>query len=222
MIHDALRPRGFPGCVAYDCFGAGQAATATLGHDGDWRRGPAAASHMFAVFAALRDLHELMWHLHQAANLAATEELRGAIATAITTTRTLASAAPDALLAADLMGHRERTTDLLRRVSRDVRGEVVPSDIGARDDDLIGVDLTGRDLSGSSFRGARLVGATLRNCRLTRTDLTGADLRGADIRGADLSEAIFLTQSQLESANGDDRTQIPATLTRPAHWPDGT
>lgn len=48
--------------------------------------------------------------------------------------------------------------------------------------------------------------------------MIGADLRDADIRGTDLSNSIFLTQSQINSAKGDDSTSIPSTLQRPAHW----
>jgi len=36
-IHTTLRERGFPGCVVYDCFGAGQkVARVTFGGQ-DWR-----------------------------------------------------------------------------------------------------------------------------------------------------------------------------------------
>ena len=42
-IHEQLRPRGFPGCVAYDCFGAGQHVVQVTFGGGE--RSPA----MFAV-----------------------------------------------------------------------------------------------------------------------------------------------------------------------------
>jgi hypothetical protein len=216
-IHDELRRHGFPGCVAYDCYGAGQALTAAIA-PGDWRSGPAVAKRMFAAFEAVRDLHELLWHLCEAVRLTQTEDLRNELATAIATTRTLASDELDAILAVDLAAHRRARTDLLRRVSSEVRGDARHPDIESRNGDLIGLDLSGRDLADANFRGARLIGANLADCRLTRADMTGADLRGADTRGAELSEAIFLTQSQLESARGDARTRIPATHSRPAHW----
>jgi len=54
---------------------------------------------------------------------------------------------------------------------------------------------------------------------LTLADLTGADLRGADLRGADLTQGLFVTQAQLDAAEGDTRTGLPPSLARPAHWP---
>jgi hypothetical protein len=36
--------------------------------------------------------------------------------------------------------------------------------------------------------------------------------------GADLAESIFLTQAQLDAANGDLGTTLPVSLARPAHW----
>ena len=57
-------------------------------------------------------------------------------------------------------------------------------------------------------RGADLMGA----------DLIGADFRDADLRGADLSESIFLIQSQLDAAKGNNETKLPPSLTRPTHW----
>jgi hypothetical protein len=38
------------------------------------------------------------------------------------------------------------------------------------------------------------------------------------VRGTDLSDALFLTQPQLEAARGDTATSIPAGLRRPAVW----
>ncbi|MEO8519029.1 MAG: pentapeptide repeat-containing protein, partial [Dermatophilaceae bacterium] len=62
------------------------------------------------------------------------------------------------------------------------------------------------------------IGADLRGADLRMADLTGADLRGANLCGADLSTSIFLIQSQLDSAKGDQHTALPPVLTRPAHW----
>jgi hypothetical protein len=42
--------------------------------------------------------------------------------------------------------------------------------------------------------------------------------REVDLVGARLGGARNLTQDQLDAANGDDRTQLPDGLTRPAHW----
>ncbi|OOL30052.1 pentapeptide repeat-containing protein, partial [Rhodococcus rhodochrous] len=65
---------------------------------------------------------------------------------------------------------------------------------------------------------ALLVAADLREADLRRADLIGADLRDADLRGADLTGSLFLVQSQVDSARGDARTRLPATVARPTRW----
>src|SRR5262249_8834565 len=198
-IHDRLRDRGFAGCAAYDCFGAGQRVS-LIG------RTPQA----YAVFPIMRALHELLWYLTEALALAPTDALRGALAE----TERLAGLDADALLALDVDGHRDRVNALLRKASEAVRGSG-PDRRGA---DLVGADLPGADRRHANLRGPCLIGADLRRADLRRADLTGADVRGTDLRGADLSTAIFVTQAQLDSARGDATTRVPAGRTRPTHW----
>ena len=76
----------------------------------------------------------------------------------------------------------------------------------------------GQDLRGTNLRGALLIGADLRRADLRDADLAGADLRGANLAGADLRGTLFVTQSQLEAANGDQATLLSPQLVRPAHW----
>ena len=59
-IHDWLRPRGFGGCAAFDCLGAGQKIAQVTFGGRDWRADPALAAPMFAAFAVMRQLHELL------------------------------------------------------------------------------------------------------------------------------------------------------------------
>ena len=55
VLHDRLRQRGFPGCAAYDCFGAGQQVTPVPARRGDRRRDhrAAGAAHPSAAVARL-------------------------------------------------------------------------------------------------------------------------------------------------------------------------
>jgi hypothetical protein len=58
-IHPALVAQGFSGCASFDCFGAGQRATARFA-DGDWRASSGQANRMFEAYSRLRTLHELL------------------------------------------------------------------------------------------------------------------------------------------------------------------
>lgn len=60
-IHDDLIERGFGGCVAFDCLGAGQRLTALAVArfgDADWRRRPEVARWLFAAYPRMREVQE--------------------------------------------------------------------------------------------------------------------------------------------------------------------
>ena len=219
-IHAILRERGFPGCVVYDCFGAGQRVVQELLPGADWRRDPSVAPPMFAAFKVVRVLHELLWYLDAAIALPAAAPLRARLRVACAETDAVAARAAGPAAAGDdeVAAHRGRVADLLRAASDLARARYGETAVDRRGADLVGTDLRSIDLRGADLRGALLLGADLRGADLTLADLTGADLRGADLRGADLRDALFLTPSQLESARGDRGTRLAAALERPAHW----
>ena len=208
-IHDSLRQKGFTGCTVFDCFGAGQRVARETFGGRDWRSDPAVAEAMFAVFPVMRDLHELLWYLTEAA--ARVPAMRAELEAAAEETDDLARHV-DATT--DIAGHRERVNALLLRASAMVRGKG-PEHRGA---DLVGRDLSTKDLRRANLRGAYLIGANLTGADLRLADLIGADLRGANLRGADLSTALFLTQFQANAATGDAATRLPDAITRPAHY----
>ncbi|MBY8874926.1 pentapeptide repeat-containing protein [Micromonospora sp. PLK6-60] len=215
-IHADLRQRGFPGCTVFDCFGAGQQLTQRTFAGRDWRDDPATAGQVFAAFAVLRPLHELLWYLTEAVALTPDGPLRDELTVAVAETGRLADSGPAQLVALDVDAHRGRVNPLLSRAGERARaGRAGPDRRGAM---LIGVDLRRTALAGANLRGACLIGADLRGVDLGAADLTGADLRGADLRGADLGGALFVHQTQLDAARGDHRTVLPPGLRRPAQW----
>jgi len=217
-IHDQLRPRGFPGCASYDCFGAGQHVIQGTFGGQDWRQAPALAGEMFAAFAVMRPLHELLWYLTQAQALTAAAPVHDALAAAAAEITRRTHGRPGELAGLDLDAVRAHAAALLRRASELARGEIsTERDLSGAG--LIGGDLRGRDLRRASLRGAALVGADLTGADLRGADFTGADLRGADLSGADLGGALFLTQAQLDAARGDAATRLPPPLRVPRYWP---
>ena len=218
-IHDRLRPQGFAGCSAYDCFGAGQqVAQVTFGGQ-DWRGTPGAAEQMFGAFTVMRQLHELLWHVSVALTLRPARSIHGELSRALAETERCTRLDADALLKLDLAAHRHSVNALLVRASELARVQTGRREVDLRGADLLGKDLSGADLGGANLRGACLIGANLTGANLRTADLTGADLRGADLTGADLTGAIFLTQAQVDAANGDAGTRLPPPLISPSHWP---
>lgn len=217
-IHDRLRPSGFPACVAYDCFGAGQHVTQVTFGGGDWRRDPSSAEAMFAAFRALRPVHELRAHVREAGGWAAAAEVHAELEAVGDDLVALGDLDAAALTAVDVGAWRARVAPLLRRASALVRAAVRTDAADLAGADLVGASLTGRDLRAADLRGSLLVGADLARADLRDACLLGADLRGALLAGADLRGALFLTRSQLESAVGDAATRLPTHLAAPAHW----
>jgi uncharacterized protein YjbI with pentapeptide repeats len=98
---------------------------------------------------------------------------------------------------------------------------------------LRGANLTGANLEyismeGSILRYIHLVDTDLSNANLSNVDLgrayfenvdlSGANLSGTDLSGVDLRDSTGLTQEQIDEAIGDERTQLPDDLQRPATW----
>ncbi|MFF3063468.1 pentapeptide repeat-containing protein [Oerskovia sp. NPDC057915] len=232
-IHPELRERGFVGCTVYDCFGAGQKISRVTFAGQDWREHPEVRSSMFALLPVLRHVHELLWYLTEAVALSTgragpagqadhdpslTSELRAAVARV----EHLSLGSPQDLLAQDLDALRGGVNPLLLRASEGARARSPHQPRGRRADhrgaDLVGRRLARADLRGASLRGTLLVGADLRGADLRSADLVGADLRGADLSGANLTDALFLTQAQVNAARGDTTTRLPDGLVHPGHW----
>lgn len=192
-IHAELPERGFRGCTVYDCFGAGQRLTErTAGTD--WRRTP----QVLDGFETVRALHELLWYLAAALEVAAAAPVHDGLRAAFGEIDRLADGSPAELALVDVAAHRDRANPLLQQASELARA-AVPGRRNLRGAMLVGADLRGEDLRGANLRGAVLVGADLRGADLTLADLTGADLRGALVDGPGLRDALFVTQAQLAS-----------------------
>ena len=220
-IHGRLRQAGYGGCAAFDCLGAGQQVTQVTFGGRDWRSEPAIGAAMFAAFAVMRQLHELLWHLSAGLALRPGEPLAGQLGAAWAAIEPLTRTGPGELARLDVAGHHAAISPLLQQLSEQVRERSGSLGADLRGADLAGRDLAGADLRRASLRGSVLIGAILRDADLRGADLAGADLRGADLAGADLRAAIFLGQPQVDSALGDDSTRLPADIGRPRHWGSG-
>nr|WP_309136837.1 pentapeptide repeat-containing protein [Streptomyces sp. CG 926] len=218
-IHTRLRDKGFQGCTVFDCFGAGQQVSQVTFGGRDWRTHPGTARQMFEVFPVLRHLHELLFYVSEALTLPAATPIHADLRRALAETEEWTRADAQALTTdLDVGELRQRINTLLLKTSELVRAKVPGRKKNHRGADLMGARLSGADLRGANLRGAYLIAADLTRADLRTADLIGADLRDTDLRGADLREAVFLTQPQLNAAQGDPTTRIPPTLTRPTHW----
>ncbi|TKC18816.1 pentapeptide repeat-containing protein [Robertmurraya kyonggiensis] len=214
-IHNELRNNGFKGCTVFECFGAGQKVSQITFHGRDWREDQKVAKEMFAVFPLMQQLHEMLLYLYEARSLGATKSIHKELQKALDETEQMTNLSPKSILDLEIHIHRTRINELLLRVSDLVRAKFNNK---KSKKDLIGAKLRGANLKGSNFRGAWLIAADLREADMSMCDFIGSDLRDADLRGANLTGSIFLTQVQVNSANGDIHTKLPDTLKLPPHW----
>jgi hypothetical protein len=122
-IHDRLRVEGFRGCVAYDCFGAGQKVTQITFNGQNWRQSPLIAAQMFEVFGVMRQLHALLVYLSQALTLRRARPLQGELRRKLDELEGYARESAGALLRLDVASHKREVDDLLLRVSDLVRAQ---------------------------------------------------------------------------------------------------
>lgn len=225
LIHSCLREKGFKGCIAFECFGAGQKVSEQTFAGVDWHGHKKTAEKMFAVFPKMIMLHELLWYLNEALIHPAVGPIRSELSHASAETEKLTRLSAESINALDLHALQAKLNQLFVETSGRVWRTSQSDGAGLRkkradfcNADLIGKNFCKMDLSGANFRGAYLIAADLSHADLSGADFIGADLRDANLCGANLTDSIFLTQAQLNSAQGDAATRLPVLLDRPMHW----
>jgi uncharacterized protein YjbI with pentapeptide repeats len=201
-IHHRLRGSGFPGCTVFDCLGAGQRLTQQTFGGRSWRE-PDVGPAMVAAFPAVRQLHELLWYVHEALDLPAARPVHPDLRRALADTEHLAGQDAATLGTLDVDPHRRAVNTLLLRASELARATFARARVerdgtprkGTRARDAPGKALRGKDAPEKAVRGRDMRGVELRGADLAGRDLGGADLRGASLRGA------YLIGTNLRGAN---------------------
>ena len=115
-IHPQLATRGFPGCVHFDCHGAGQRITSEFFAGRHWRDSAETARAMFEAYSRLLKLHELMamidWGL--AAARETTPAMRQALEQQMRRLDQASAGMVEGCRVAELPGLRAETLALLR------------------------------------------------------------------------------------------------------------
>ena len=78
-----------------------------------------------------------------------------------------------------------------------------------------GANFSGADFDKANLTGAQFGGSQFQNTRFGQATLADATFENADFSGADMSKVQGLKQAQLNSACGDERTQLPVGLSLP-------
>ena len=225
-IHANLREKGFKGCTVFDCLGAGQIVSQVTFKGQSWRDNPEIGARMFRTFPVMEQIHEMIAYTAEALSYELPQALSEKLNVQLTELQNLTKRDADRLLSLDIVMYRFPLNELLSETSKYIRESLIGKISGTKKAkdynheraDWIGKKLSGQDLQALNLRGAYLIAADMRNADLRGADFIGADLRDADLRGANLSTSIFLTQMQINSAKGDEKTLLPFYIQRPSHW----
>lgn len=187
-LHQDLAVMNLHGCMAYDCFGAGQRVSALMNQGNQ--------SHHFEAFRKAVQLHQIEWYLIEAATLVSAKSLWPKIEMQI---KRLEAQMESLKQCADasIEQLRNESNQLLRQAWQLVQNE----------------NQTSRDWSMKY-----LMGKNFKNQSFFAVNFLAADLRDANFSGADLREALFLTQAQLNAAKGNPTTKLPCWLSMPQSW----
>lgn len=221
-IHSQLRETGFKGCTVFDCLGAGQQVSQVTFHGQDWRQSREHADKMFRVFPIMEQLYEMIAYVAEALSYQVDNMLYEQLLAQLKHLQQTIAQDADTLLALDMVAIRMPINALLLQTSEQIRQHSVKGkasrNLNQRGADWMGKNLKGKDLRATDLRGSYLIAANLQDANLQGVDFIGADLRDTNLRGADLSTSLFLTQMQINAAQGDRSTKLPSYIKRPAHW----
>lgn len=220
-VHEDLNKKGYRGCIAYDCFGAGQIISQATFKGESWN--DENKDKMFQCFLIVRQICEMMHYLLQALKYQENNKIKSEIENVINETEKLIKSDTDSLLKIDLIVHRSKVNKLLKKTSDEFKHKFNKSNVNTLSKmkriagrlNLIASDLKKINLVGQDLSGALLIAADLKGCDLSGCDLLGADLRDANICSADLSRSIYITQTQINSAIGNKDTKLPENIIRP-------
>ncbi|MBE5975558.1 pentapeptide repeat-containing protein [Lacrimispora xylanisolvens] len=215
-IHSKLSEKNYKGCIAYDCFGAGQRATQLCLKNGTWKTNPKHADMIFETFMIVFQLHQMLWYLVEAFQLTSDNKLKSTIDELIQENEQIAEMLPENCSKTDLSAYRLKVNTVLKQISTAI--SISTSTSRHSDMMYLGKNFKKANLDGIDFSMSLMIASNFTGCSLKKTNFLGADIRDANVKDTDLSECIFLTQMQINSAIGNKNTRLPDKLCRPAAW----
>lgn len=225
-VHEVLNNKGLKGCIAYDCFGAGQKIAESTYKGESWIDNPNNRKDIFNAFIVMRQLYEMLWYLKEAYRINDDIKIKNKLEKNILKIVSLTNMDGKELLTINIDEYRNMINPLLHITSEGLRKKNCKSSkdkvkkakrIAGRLN-LMGMNFRNKSFIGEDLSGALIIASDLRKCDLSYVDVLGADFRDADLSGANLEKTIYLTQGQVNSAKGDKNTKLPESLKRPIHW----
>lgn len=217
-MYSKLSKQGLKGCMTYDCFGAGQFITRHLKSLPNWFIiSPKEAVKIFNSYLVVLKVHQTLWYLLQCLILCLPQLEKEQAKSLINEGSSLIEKPFEILSALDTQSFCEKSNVYLRRICaiyqtgvRDVNKMQV--------NNYMGKNMQRKNLARIDFSISLLIAANLVQANLYGANFLGADMRDTNICDTDLSQCLFLTQFQINSAKGNSNTILPPYLHKPKTW----
>lgn len=213
-IYTQLETKQLKGCIAYDCFGAGQKVTQEWKLKGAWNSNDLIKQDIFRSFEINQLLNQIMWYLLEAYTICDDSDINR-INHLILENINYTRMEPKELLACDIETYRKNVNVELKQLTTKIAKQSINK---IESKFQFEKDFSTQDISYMDFTMAYLIGSNLDGCKLRYTNFLGTDLRDVSIKNTDLTESIFLTQFQVNSMLGNKYTVLPDGLTYPVKW----
>lgn len=212
-IHQDLDALNMKGCIGYDCFGAGQHVTQLTYKGESWQAINHKSKEIFDVFIVMSQLFQIQFYLEEALLILPAKGLWDRINDLLIEKRMISYSNPQDIIQFNIDSYKSRVDIILKQVIATIKinhDESKPN--------YLGRNCEGKNMSGLDLSGNLLIAANFDRCQFNGTIFLGADTRDTDFKNADLSEAVFLTQGQINSAKGNRFTKLPEHLDYPKAW----
>ena len=217
-VYPQLSEQGLKGCMAYDCFGAGQYVTSYIKDLPNWRTiSQKEAEQIFNSFLAVMRVYQTLWYLSQCFILQLPQSEKKQAGLLIDEGNKLIDIPLERLAVLDVQPFCGKSNNYLRHICT-IFQSYFPDSGKVSSKNYIGKNLKQKNLKGKDFSMSLLIAANLAQSNLYGANFLGADTRDTNICNTDLSQCLFLTQIQINSAKGNNKTILPPYLHRPKTW----
>lgn len=217
-IHSKLSQQGLKGCMAYDCFGAGQYVTGQLKSLPDWSMiSSKEADEIFNSYLVVLQVHQTLWYLSQCLILRRPQSETEQAQLLINEGNELIEEPLEVLAVLDTQPFCKKANKYLKHICKEFETRFSEAN-KTKTNNYMGENMKQKNLQGKDFSMSLLIAANLEQANLYGANFLGADMRDTNIQNTDLSQCLFLTQFQINAAKGNKHTVLPPYLYRPQLW----
>lgn len=201
-IYQELLVKNSKGCKIYDCFGAGQKVTQM------YLNRQVVDQEVCKIYLIMYQLYQMLWYLLQAKNYGQ-KQVNGSLQTI----QEIIQLSAKEILQTNIDTIIKEAKMALKKASDTLTAIDV-----TKKQTYFQKDLSFKNLDHKDFSMTIMIASNLEGSSLDKTNFLATDIRDTNIKNTDMSNCLFLTQGQINSAIGNQNTQLPSYLTKPETW----